>query len=361
MTARHYQLRRIHCSGTPEAMGAAHGEQLRDDIVKFVEQRFAALAVYMAERQHVDMEGFLAVGQRCLEIARAWDPAGTRELEATARAAGVDAVRLYAAGNMTDVRDVVLLPASDDEGCSALLVPGEMTQDSDVIAAQTWDLNPTDIDFVVAVHRAPLEGPETWSITCTGCLSLMGMNADGVTVGTTNIKAKDTRAGVGYLSLLHKALGTTSVGAARQLIAQAPRAAAHTYWLADAVSAVELECSATRLTERLLDSRPLTRTNHCLAPALSALQGEATTPSSEKRLEKMNTWLAQGGQNVETLRALFADRSEGLLSINRYLEDGTGTSTNACMIGVPARRELWACQGPSDRGEWFQLPFSGQP
>lgn len=351
-----YQLRQIHCSGTPEAMGAAHGEELREDIVKFVQQRFEALAVYMAERQHVDIDGFLSVGRQCLDTAREWDPSGTREFEAIARAANVDAVRLYAAGNMTDVRDVVLLPPADDEGCSALVLPGDLTQDSDIYAAQTWDLNPTDIDFVVAVHRTPNEGPETWSITCTGCLSLMGMNGAGLTVGTTNIKATDTRPGVGYLSLLHKALSTNSVDDARRVISEAPRAAAHTYWLADAENAVELECSARRVTERRLAAQPLTRTNHCIA--LSALQGEATSPSSEKRLEKMNAWLGRGGQNVETLRAMFADRSEGLLSINRYLEDGTGTSTNACMIGIPARRELWACQGPSDRGQWFNLSFT---
>lgn len=353
-----YELRQIHCQGTPAEMGHAHGEQLRDEIRRFVAQRFEALEAYMIERNQLDIPGFLDVGRECLRIARSWDPEGTRELEAIAEAAGVDEVRLYAAGNMTDLRDVVLLPPSSvDEGCSALVVPPNLSADSLLYAAQTWDLNPTDLEFVVAVHRTPARGPESWSITCAGCLSLMGMNETGLTVGTTNIKARDTRPGVGYLSLLHRALAAGSVGEAKELIRAAPRAAAHTYWLADALGAVELECGSRRVTERRLGPSALTRTNHCMAPALAALQGEPTSLSSAKRLEKLDAWLARGQQNVTSLRALFSDRSEGLFSINRYLEDGTGTSTNACMIGVPARRELWACQGPADRSTWMRLGF----
>jgi hypothetical protein len=28
------------------------------------------------------------------------------------------------------------------------------------------------------------------------------------------------------------------------------------------------------------------------------------------------------------------------------------------MIAVPTERELWACQGPADRGQWVRLSFS---
>ena len=359
MRTEPYELRQIHCQGTPEQMGHAHGEQLRSEIHRFVAQRFDALEAYMTERNLLDIAGFLEVGAQCLSIARSWDPDGTSELEAIARAANVDAVRLYAAGNMTDLRDVVLLPASDsDEGCSALVVPPNLSSDATLYAAQTWDLNPTDLEFVVAVHRTPARGPESWSITCTGCLSLMGMNETGLTVGTTNIKARDTRPGVGYLSLLHRALAASNVDEAKELIRSAPRAAAHTYWLADSAGAVELECGGRRVTERRLGPSPLTRTNHCMAPDLAALQGEPTSSSSAKRLAKLDAWLRRGEQNLTTLRALFSDRSEGVDSINRYLEDDTGTSTNACMVGVPARHELWACQGPADRSTWVRLAFS---
>jgi hypothetical protein len=222
-------------------MGQQHGEQLKGSIRQFVEQRMEALTIYMQERGRLDLEGFLDRGRKCLDVAGRWDPGGTEELVAIARAAGVDAATLYAAGNMTDVRDVVLLDAQGsaaDEGCSALLLPGTFARDGALHAAQTWDLNPTDIDFVVGVKREPTEGPQTWSITCVGCLSLVGMNSDGLSVGTTNIKVNDTRPGVGYLSIMHRALNSNSLPEACTAIRQAPRPAAHTNWVADAEQAI---------------------------------------------------------------------------------------------------------------------------
>jgi hypothetical protein len=87
-------------------------------------------------------------------------------------------------------------------------------------------------------------------------------------------------------------------------------------------------------------------------------EGEAPTASSQKRLARAERWLRGGPQDVPSLQALMRDRSDGVDSINRYAEDEQGTTTNACVIAVPARRELWACRGPADRGKWTQLPFS---
>ncbi|MEA1619090.1 hypothetical protein SOQ14_09185 [Erythrobacter sp. T5W1-R] len=58
---------------------------------------------------------------------------------------------------------------------------------------QTWDLNGPDVDYVIALHRLPDDGPETWTVTCAGCQTLMGMNAHGLAVGTTNLKTRGAR------------------------------------------------------------------------------------------------------------------------------------------------------------------------
>ena len=265
---------------------------------------------------------------------------------------------LYGSTNMTDVRDVLLLPGTKaDEGCTSLLVPAALSRSQQVIVGQTWDLNPTDLDFVVAVHRRPKDGPETWSVTCAGALSLTGMSAAGVAVGTTNIKTRRSRVGVGYLSLLHRAIRASSAAQARELVKAAPRAAAHTYWLADAAGASELECDPDTVIERRADVEPLARTNHCLSDAMRGAEGEPATVSSQKRLARAEQQLRAGSQDVDSLRALMRDRSDGVDSINRYTEDAQGTTTNACVVAVPARLELWACRGPADRGEWVQLKF----
>ncbi len=362
-------LRRIHVSGTPAEMGRAHGEELRSTIRAFVDQRLAALRQYMAERGDDRVDEFLRVGASCFDVARRWDPEGTAEHVGIAEGAGVDASELYAVANMTDVRDVLLLPPSNqDEGCTSFMLPARLSASGTVVAGQTWDLNPADLDFVVAVHRRPSEGPETWSVTCAGCLSLVGMNEWGVSVGTTNIKVRSTRIGVGYMSLLHRALQERSRQASCDVLLAAPRAAAHTYWIADAEGALEIEATALDAVVRQLDNSPgnlagggpLVRANHCLAPSIAALQGEPTTASSRARQQRAQELLERGPHDLESLRRLLADRSDGVDSINRYPEDEQGTTTNSCVLAWPAERRLWACRGPADRGEWVELPFAGR-
>ena len=350
----------VECAGDARSLGNQQGEALRERIAAFIEQRLTAFAEYSRERGGPSVEQFLATGAACLRAFEAWDPEGAAENAGIAEAAGVAPEVLYSSTNMTDVRDVLLLPSTkSDEGCTSLLVPAALSRSAEVIVGQTWDLNPTDLDFVVAVHRRPTNGPETWSITCAGALSLTGMSAAGVAVGTTNIKTRRSRVGVGYLSLLHRAIRSGKVAEARELIKAAPRAAAHTYWLADAAGAMELECDPDTVIERRADAGPLARTNHCLSDVMRGAEGEPATVSSQKRLQRAEQQLRAGAQDVDSLRALMGDRSDGVDSINRYTEDAQGTTTNACVIAVPARRELWACRGPADRGEWRQLTFGG--
>jgi isopenicillin-N N-acyltransferase-like protein len=348
----------VECAGDARALGEQQGEALKPLIQAFIEQRLAAFAQYSGERGGPSVERFLAVGADCLRVFEAWDPEGAAESAGIARAAGVSPEALYGSTNMTDVRDVLLLPSSrSDEGCTSLLVPPALSSSRQVLVGQTWDLNPTDLDFVVAVHRRPTTGPETWSVTCAGALSLTGMNAAGVAVGTTNIKTRRSRVGVGYLSLLHRAIRSQSAAEAERFVRGAPRAAAHTYWLADQQGAVELECDPDNVVARRADAQPVARTNHCLSPSMRELEGEPATASSQKRLARAEQQLRGGEQSVSTLQALMRDRSDGVDSINRYSEDEQGTTTNACVIAIPAARELWACRGPADRGEWLQLKF----
>lgn len=352
------QLPLVECAGDARALGNQQGEALRERIAAFIDQRLTAFAEYSRERGGPSVEQFLAKGAECLRVYERWDAEGAAENAGIAEAAGVTPEALYGSTNMTDVRDVLLLPSPrEDEGCTSLLVPPALSRSSEVIVGQTWDLNPTDLDFVVAVHRRPKVGPETWSVTVAGALSLTGMSALGVAVGTTNIKTKRSRVGVGYLSLLHRAIRAKSAAEARELVAAAPRAAAHTYWLADAAGATELECDPENVSERRADRGPVARTNHCIADVMRGAEGEPPTASSQKRLARAEAQLREGSQDVASLQALMRDRSDGVDSINRYTEDAQGTTTNACLIAVPARRELWACRGPADRGEWVRLAF----
>jgi hypothetical protein len=102
----------------------------------------------------------------------------------------------------------------------------------------------------------------------------------------------------------------------------------------------------------------LVRTNHCQDAVHQGLEGEPASGSSLARLQRSRSWLHGEKQDVASLKALFADRSDGVNSINRYPEDAQGTATNACMIAIPAQNTLHVCRGPSDRGRWLELTFT---
>jgi isopenicillin-N N-acyltransferase like protein len=355
-----YTLRVVSTRGGPRELGRAHGEALRPEIQKFIDGRTAALEAYAEKRGTSDVSRFVALGAQCLALADAWDPEGAVEHRGIAEGAQVDPALLYAIANLSDLRDVLLLGGTspDSEGCSALLLPAGRTKSGNVIAAQTWDLGPRDLEFVVVIERQPTNGPRSVSLTCAGCLTLIGMNEHGLALGTTNIKVKGSRAGVGYLSILHRMIRETTVDAASRVLESAPRAAAHTYWLATRERAIEWECGPDHAISRELAAEPLVRTNHCLAEPMARIEGETPTSSSLARRAKVTELLSRDTHDVASLVRLFSDRSGGIDSISRFPEDGQPTATNAVVVCLPGEKKMFACRGPAQRGEFKELGFS---
>ncbi len=354
-------LPQLTVAGSPHAMGVQYGAHFRELIGAFVEQRIVAVETYFAERGAGDAAALLAAGADCLEAARCFDPAGYAEHLGIAEGADLDPVRLFTTANMTDIRDILLLPEeaapAEDEGCTVALLPPHMTASGHALQGQTWDLNGPDVDYVIALHRLPDEGPETWSVTCAGCQTLMGMNQHGVAVGTTNLKTRGARIGVPYLSVLHLMLAQTSRAAASAVARTAPVAGAHSYWVGDADGADEWERTPARADGRSTEAGLLARSNHCLVPENIARETDLS-PSTHARYDRVIAALGSGSNHdLASLKALFADRSDGRLSINRFAEDHSGATTNAVVVCNPVSREFWACRAQSDRGEWVLLSF----
>ena len=352
----------ITVSGSCRAMGQQQGEALRERIKAFMQVRMNAVHQYARDRGRDSAAGILDIGRASLAIYGDWDPDGYDEHVGIAEGAGVDPVDLYTATNMTDMRDALLLPGDglspDEENCSALLVPGNRTKDGLALVGQTWDLNPPDIEYVVAIHRRPDVGLDTWAVTCSGCLTLMGINSSGLTVGTTNIKTHGSKPGIGYLALLHRMVRAHTVKQAARILIEAPRSGAHVFWLADPTELREYETSPLHVGLREPTAAAVCHTNHCLHPSNIDKQGEPCSESSALRLATMERMLDRTDVTIDVIKSIFSDRSDGLNSINRYAEDEQGTATNAVFIATPAKREAYACRGPADRGEWYRLSFS---
>ena len=355
------ELPQFTVRGAPQEMGHQYGSHFRDVIQSFVADRIAAVETYLTERGHRGTDDLFQAGAECLEEVRRFDPHGFVEHHGIAEGAGIDPVRLFTTANMTDVRDIVTLPEDpvlvEDEGCTAALLPPEMTSNGQSIQGQTWDLNGPDVEYVVALHSLPDEGPETWTVTCAGCQTLMGMNEYGLTVGTTNLKTKGAKVGVPYLSLLHLALRQSNLAQASALVEQAPVAGSHSYWVGDKNKAVEWERTPRSAYSRTTQDGAVVRTNHCLFDDNIELETDLS-PSTHQRFDRMGKLLnGSKDHSVRKLQDLFADRSDDRLSINRVAEDKSGATTNAVVAMNPADMEFYACRGQADRGVWTHLVF----
>ena len=353
-------MRMLSFSGSPRAMGRAFGETCRDAIVEFfalrVDNAIKQAAKYGG--QTVAPDGVLAVATRCVPATRAFDPAGFEELTGIAEGAGLTVEQILALNGLTDIRDVLSWPGNPEAfgGCTSFIAQRDVTADGRVLVGQTWDLATDNQPFVVAVHRRPDHGPETWSLTTAGCLSLIGLNSAGLAIGTTNIRTTDARPGVTYLSLIHRALSLTDLEAATQAIATAPRAGAHYYFLADAQGrAVALECSATTHTRHDVREGFYNHTNHCRVPENIAREGVAPPSSSTARLARLDTLFAGAHGRVDeaAARAFLGDDANGTDAIRRDHYDGI--STNGAVIMSPERGHIEACHGLPDANPWYDL------
>jgi len=358
------KLPQLTVTGTPNAMGHQYGAHFREMIQPFVEDRVAAVTTYLKNTGHDGTDRLFQAGAACLDLVRNFDPAGYAEHLGIAEGAGIDPVRLFTTANMTDVRDIIAYPDDpvvvEDEGCTVGLLPPSISANGKALQGQTWDLNGPDVDYVIALHRLPDEGPESWTVTCSGCQTLMGMNQHGVSVGTTNLKTFGAKVGIPYLSLLHLALQQETKTAASALVERTQVAGAHSYWVGDKDGAIEWEKNPQGSKSRSTDNGPLSRTNHCLFDDNVARETDLS-PSTHNRFDRMTALLGQSNQHsVASLQTLFTNREDGRLSINRFAEDDSGATTNAVVACNPADLEFHACRGPADHGEWVQLEFERQ-
>lgn len=355
-------MRRIELSGSPSEMGAAFGEAFRGEIADLY-----ALRLQNALRQATQYGGrpvseaaLLRLAGACLAASERFDPSGTAELRGIARGARLDAERVLAMNGLTDLRDGLAWGEPGEvgaEGCTALIVQRDASADGVPRLAQSWDLASDNAKFVVAVHRRPAEGPETWSVTTVGCQSLMSLNADGLALGTTNLRTRDSGVGVPYLGLIHRGLREKSALEATREIAAAPRAGAHSYLALDRSGAsVVLECTGKLAHAFTVERGCHVHTNHCQVPAHIALEADTPRRSSEARLARMRELLASAKGRIDAafLRACYADAAGGALAICR--KDFDGISTNAASVITPQTGEMWACAGvPDAPTKWERL------
>lgn len=358
----------IELAGSPRKMGQIFGESCREAIHQLYTVRMDLAIRFALERGRFfgEME-VLALVRKCLKPTEEFDPDGYEEMRGIGEGSGLLPEQVYAMNGLTDLQDVMafsdeidenqkrdLNPGVSADDCSHFVVAGDRAADGKLMIGQNWDLATSNMQFVHLVHRKPDEAPETWSVTTAGCLSLIGINAEGIAVGNTNLHAGDSRIGVQYLTVLHRALSCRSLDEAALQVEAAPRAGAHFYYLAGPDGlAVGLECTASSAARYDVGKGIFVHCNHFLDPGNQKLQVEVPSKSSLHRQSRFEGILnrRQYPISVDDLKECLSDHDGEDMAICRH--DGPdGSSTNASVIMCPEDRTIHACRSQPHVGEW---------
>lgn len=351
----------IELAGTPRAMGETFGETCRAEINDLYTLRLDAAITAASEwgNRTYTPDQVLDLAEKCLPISQKFDPQGHEESLGIAQGANLTPAQVFVLHGLTDLRDLLAFGSAVDEGCSAFLVARDRGEAGQVFVGQNWDLQTDNMPYVRLVHRRPSDAPETWSVTPTGCLSLIGMNSEGIAVGNTNLVTNDARLGVHYLSVIHRALRCSTVEEAVAVIRDAPRAGAHFYYVAGPTSAVAIECSATCSVVTPVDQGTYAHCNHALNAEIAQFEYHLPADCSPDRQNRFTDMLKTHDApiGVNDLRQMLSDRHNDQTPICRY-ENPPGYSTNAAVIMSPGTGEIHACGSQPDAGEWVTKRFS---
>ncbi len=362
-------------------MGETHGEEFRDAIREFTERRIEYCLGFVDKYdpgRPIGREDVLRVAEEVMEPHRQYDDAVWQEFEGVARGAGVGLPELLVGNGLTDLRDLVLMadetgadprePESaggrgggDTGECTSFACSAEVSGGSPIIG-QTWDMHPDARDYLAVVRRRPCDAPETLSLTTVGCLSLTGLNSEGVAVCNNNLVPTDPQSGVNYLFAITRALAATTALDAVRVIEETPRLSGHNFVVGDASRAFNLEMTTTSSARTDVKRGVFVHANHYTAPALLSAAYERIDLAGSRWRE---THLVELFRDVlhpitaDVCWELLSDNTRGAGAVcNEDYDSIYGESATAATVVIePADGRLIACAGGARLGRAHSFGF----
>jgi hypothetical protein len=239
------------------------------------------------------------------------------ELDATAAAARVDPLALFAAS-------VEELEPDTARGCTDVVV-GKLV-------AHNNDLDAADEEDVVAIEWRVDGQPAAFTLGIGPWISV-GWNEAGLSVTGNELDPNDERVGIPRLLQVRDVLTRTTLDDAVEAVLHPARASSYNWVLASPEGAVNVEGSATAAEARPLED-VLVHTNHYEEPPMQRYARRRDYAGSRARYARAHELAAAGTPPLEILR----DHANAPSSICRH-GDADGTKTVFwCLADVEARR-----------------------
>ncbi|MFD3700119.1 C45 family autoproteolytic acyltransferase/hydrolase [Streptomyces sp. NPDC058646] len=253
----------VPASGTPRAIGRAHGEALAVPLRAFLDDGLARLNHLLAAP--VTAEALLPSTAAYRAAVTAALPDLAEEVAGLAEGAGISEDEAWLLQLRREIMGYSKIPTAGDCTTWARAAgPGGRTP----VLAQTVDLN-GNLDDHISVLRIARAGSPRRSLVLSfaGLLGYLGLNSDGLAVGLNLVLGGDWRPGVPpYLAIRHLLDTAATVDEALKILAGLPLASSRSLMLCDHERALYVEVLGGELRVTEPETGLAAHTNHFLHP-----------------------------------------------------------------------------------------------
>ena len=340
----------LDTSGTPSAMGEAHGETFRD----LIHEHIACHRDWIFEHSAVPMdEGRLdEMWQPWIEAHQQAAPDLVEEMRGIARGADVSFDHLFQVNSLLDLGNFRWMDCvGGTVGCTCFVVPHE-AETGQTLLGQTYDLSAFRQRFNIVLRIQPDDGPAQLGYSLAGMVGLAGLNEHGLGININYLSSNDCQPGTLHAVIVRQVLGAANLADAVAAPTGGTRAGGSHYLVADdAGHVVSVETTAEQFALLYPDGEPYGHTNHYLSDWLQPRQvvRSSSIGSSIARYTALRKFLQRDDLDRETLKSMTADHSSYPRSICAHggpddpeLYRGR---TIAAMIQVLGERTMHICGG----------------
>lgn len=341
-------MRVLEASGSPVAIGKAHGEAFGPQIRSYMHDR-RELSLLGTSLSAPEVTG---IAEDMLDAHRDYDIDLFNEMVAMADAAEISPAEAIIVGGYTDFIDTVRAVANGkamEDTCTAVITPNEQSGGAGFLA-QTWDMHASATPHVFIFDVRPDGTPRALAFTTHGTVGQIGMNEAGIAVGINNLTVLDGGIGVTWPFVVRKVLRQTTFDDALACIVDANLAGGHNFLLRDDHDrGASVEATPTQTAIAELSNAPLVHTNHCVFTNTQGVEASRPAELNANSLGRLAdaTSLLQDKEvhTADSLMTLLRDEN----SICRHPEPPFNYESSGAVIMCPRTRDMWAAWGiPSE-------------
>jgi isopenicillin-N N-acyltransferase like protein len=272
------------------------------------------------------------------------------ELDACARAAEVDPLRLFAA--CVEELSFATRREVEPAHCTDIAATTEITADNHLLVGHNNDLTAGEEHDVVAIEWKVEDEPTIFTLGIGPWISV-GWNEAGLSVTGNELAPKDEGVGVPRLLQMRDVLTRTTLPEAVKAILHPARASSYNWVVAQGDSVVSIEGSATA-GEGLAPAPDgtLAHTNHYVHPDMLDYEASQKVEGSGTRLHRARELLSDAlGEPVTRtqLRTILSDHENAPDALCRHGHSpGDSQTVFWCIADVTARTVMYGRGNPCD-------------